>query len=120
MSTRPTMGTSATAGNTCLARHAVALAPLSPKMDVAPADGYRLAWRVTLIFGASAKGFRCLLTLQRTKNTSHDEIRLKQEKTEESITHLGVVERQMRLGDEPPDPCSASSERGRFEPAPCS
>ena len=71
-----------------------------------------------LFFGASAKGFRCLPMLQRTKNTSHDEIRLKQEKTEESITHLGTIGQHMRLGDEPPDPCSALSERGRFEPTP--
>lgn len=73
-----------------------------------------------LFFGANTKGFCCLPTLQGTKNISHNEIRLKQENTEESITHLSAVGWQMCLGDESPDPCSISSIRGRFEPALCS
>ena len=73
-----------------------------------------------LFFGTSAKGFRCLWMLQGMKNISHDEIRLKQEKIEELITHLSAVERQICLGDEPPDLSSTSLEQGHFEPAPYS
>ena len=79
-------------------------------MGVTLADGPRPDWRVMLFFGTNAKGFRCLPTLQGTKSISHNEIRLKQEKTEELTTHLSAVGRQMRLGGEPLDLCFALSE----------
>ena len=69
----------------------VTLASLPPETGVTPADSRRSDWRAMLFFGTSAKGFRCLLMLQGTKNISHDEIRLKQEKIEELITHLSTI-----------------------------
>ena len=120
MSAHPAKGTGTTMDSTSLAGDAVTLAPLLPKMGVASADGCNLNWRAMLFFGASAKGLRYLPTLQGMKSISHDQIRLKQEKTKELTTHLSIVMRQMCLGGEPLDLCSASLERDRFEPASCS
>ena len=64
-------------GSVRLTDNAVTLALLPPKMGAIPADGRRPDWRAMLFFGASAKGFCCLPTLQVTKNISHDEIQLK-------------------------------------------
>ena len=71
---------SAIVGSAYSAKDAVALAPLPPKMGAVLANGYCLAWRATLFFGASAKGLHCLLTLQETKNITHDEIHPKKRK----------------------------------------
>ena len=49
-------------------------------MGATPADGCCLALSATLNFGASANGLHRLLTLQETKNISHDEIHPKQRK----------------------------------------
>ena len=65
-------------GNTYLAGGTVTLESLLPEMGVAPADGCHLTWKSTFFFGASAKGLRCLPTLQEMKNISHDEIHPKQ------------------------------------------
>ena len=73
----PAQGTCTTMGGARWVGDAVTLALLPPKMGATPADGRRPDWRAMLFFGASAKGFRCLPTLQGTKNTCHDEIRLK-------------------------------------------
>jgi hypothetical protein len=43
-------------------------------MGATPADGRSPNWMAMLFFGAGAKGFRCLPTLQGMKNISHDEI----------------------------------------------
>ena len=54
MSAHPAKGTGTTMDSTSLAGDAVTLAPLLPKMGVAPADGCRLVWRATLFFGTGA------------------------------------------------------------------
>ena len=36
------------------------------------------------------------------------------------MTYISALGWWIRLGDEPLGPCSTSSERGHFEPAPCS
>ena len=74
MSARPTEGIGTTVGGAQPAGDAVRLALLPPETGATLADGCRLNWRAMLFFGASAKGFRCLPTLQGRKNISHDEI----------------------------------------------
>ena len=74
MSDRPTEGTDATTSGTRPAGDVVTLVSPPSKMGLTPADGRYPDWRAMLFFGASAKGFHCLPTLQRTKNISHDEI----------------------------------------------
>ena len=77
MSACPTEGIGATMGGARPVGDAVTLALLPPETGATLANDRHPDWRVMLFFHDSAKGFRCLPTLQRTKNTSHDEIRLK-------------------------------------------
>ena len=73
-SARPAEGIGATVGGARPASDVVTPVPLWPKTGATPADGRHPNWRAMLFFGTSAKKFRCLPTLQRMKNTSHDEI----------------------------------------------